>query len=90
MVSKRSVMLFLLVLVVFLTPYPVAAVTELDATGLKTLMDSKNVTVIFPLSRIEFNDLHIPGSIHLGIEDVPAKLPPDKKRPLAFYCLGRS
>jgi rhodanese-related sulfurtransferase len=88
--KKNVSVLFLWVLFVFITPAPGMAAPEIDAAGVKSLMDAGNVTVIFPLSRIEFNDLHIPGSINLAMENIPAQLPDDKNRPLVFYCLGRS
>lgn len=74
----------------FVVPIADAAVREIDAVQLKKMMDARSVQVIFPLSRIEFNDLHIPDSIHLPMEKIPEQLPADKDQNLAFYCLGRS
>ena len=62
---------------------------EVKARDLKSMMDKGNVTVVFPLSKIEFNDLHIKGSVHIPMHELKAKLPKDKGRTLVFYCLGR-
>ena len=72
---------------------PVAAVEEppeINAADLKTLMDKGEANVIFPLSLIEFNSLHIAGSVHIELGNVPEKLPADKNQTLVFYCLGRT
>jgi rhodanese-related sulfurtransferase len=66
-----------------------AAVKEINAQELKSMMDKDQITVVFPLSAIEFNDIHIPGSINIDIDELSQKLPPSKATKLAFYCLGR-
>jgi hypothetical protein len=87
----KAMTLILLITLVLLSPQPVlAAVKDIDAPTLKAMMEARKITVFFPLSRIEFNDLHIPGSHQISIEDIPAKLPADRNQHLAFYCLGRS
>ena len=62
---------------------------EIKAGDLKARMDSGDVLVINPLSKIEFNDLHITGSVNIPIKSLEKKLPQDKNTTLAFYCLGR-
>ncbi len=79
------------VALVAITPPSVAAdVVEINAQQLKEMMDTSDVLVIFPLSRIEFNHLHIKGSINIPLEEIQTKLPADKNRRLVFYCLGRT
>lgn len=65
-----------------------AAVTEVTAQQLKGMMEKEKVVVINPLSSIEFNDLHITGSVNIDIDELD-KLPADKATKLVFYCLGR-
>ena len=62
---------------------------EINADQLKAMMDSEEVLVVFPLSKIEFNDLHIKGSVNIPVENLKAKLPADKEKKVVFYCLGR-
>ena len=61
---------------------------EVDAPTVKKMMESDNALVVFPLSTIEFDNLHIEGSINIQMEDLETKLPKDKSRKLVFYCLG--
>ena len=64
--------------------------TEIQAAEVKRMMAEENALVIFPLSRIEFNALHIPGSVNIAMDHLAEKLPADKERSLVFYCLGRT
>jgi rhodanese-related sulfurtransferase len=64
-------------------------VSEVRAEELKKWMDAGEVVVINPLSRIEFNDLHIEGSVSIPLSKLKGELPPDKDKRLVFYCLGR-
>ena len=61
---------------------------EVDARELKAMMDAGDVVVVNPLSRIEFNDLAIKGSINVPIDELAQKLPKDKGAKIVFYCLG--
>ena len=61
---------------------------EIDAQTVKEMMDSGDVMVVFPLSPLEFNDLHIKGSVNIPMDQLESKLPNDKSRKLVFYCLG--
>lgn len=63
---------------------------EVDAERVKALMDADEAIVIFPLSPIEFNNLHIKGSVNVPIAEIPAGLPADKNQVLVFYCLGNT
>lgn len=62
---------------------------EIKAQELKAMMDQGSVLVINPLSIIEFNDLHIDGSVGIPMNLLKEKLPQDKNQAMAFYCLGR-
>ena len=62
---------------------------EIKADELKKMMDAEDVLVVFPLSKIEFNDMHIPGSVQIPVGMLADKLPADKEKKIVFYCLGR-
>ena len=66
-----------------------AAFQEIKAPEVKKMMDAGDALVIYPLSKIEFNDLHITGSVHIPISKLAKELPADKNKTLIFYCLGR-
>jgi rhodanese-related sulfurtransferase len=61
---------------------------DIDASGVKEMMASDDVLVIFPLSPIEFDNLQIKGSINIPMDDLESRLPKDKSQKLIFYCLG--
>lgn len=61
---------------------------EISAEELKSLMDTSDPLVVFPLSSIEFKDRHITGSINVPLHDLETGLPGDKNRTVVFYCLG--
>lgn len=61
---------------------------DIDATALKAMMDREDVLVVFPLSKIEYNDLHIRGSVNIDLERMAEELPAEKNRKIVFYCLG--
>jgi len=61
---------------------------EINAQTVKKMMDADNVLVIFPLSPLEFDNLHIKGSVNIPMDQMEERLPQDKSRKLAFYCLG--
>lgn len=64
---------------------------EIKAEQLKAKMDAgENLLLINPLSDVEFNDRHIPGSVNIPLQKVLiAELPKDKERLIVTYCLGR-
>lgn len=66
-----------------------ATYQEIKTPEVKKMMDSGDVLVIYPLSKIEFNDLHIKGSVHIPVTKLAGELPQDKNKKLVFYCLGR-
>ena len=61
---------------------------NIDATGVKALMDNEEALVVFPLSPMEFDHKHIKGSVNITPAMMEYELPADKKKPLIFYCLG--
>lgn len=84
-----SFAIIITLLLSFSTVSLAAPYQEIDTPLLKAMLDKdKSILLIFPLSRIEFNDLHIAGSVNIPIDDLKKKLPPEKNRPLVFYCLG--
>ena len=68
-----------------------AAYTDLSARELKSKMDGADgVLVINPLSDLEFNEGHIPGSVNIPFHLIATsdQLPADKDAPIVTYCLG--
>lgn len=62
---------------------------EIGTAEVKALMEKdKKVQVVFPLSKIEYDNLHIAGSLHIPLGEFKAKLPADHTTPLVFYCIG--
>jgi rhodanese-related sulfurtransferase len=61
---------------------------EIDAAGMKALMENADALVVFPLSPIEFDNRHIEGSVNIVMDMLQYDLPEDKERALVFYCLG--
>jgi rhodanese-related sulfurtransferase len=62
---------------------------EIKTLEVKKMMDGGDVLVIYPLSKIEYNDLQIKGSVHIPLTKLADKLPQDKNKQLIFYCLDR-
>ena len=61
---------------------------EIDAGAVKKMMETKSALVVFPLSPIEFNDLHIEDSVNIPMDLLQEQLPQDKSQKIIFYCLG--
>jgi rhodanese-related sulfurtransferase len=83
-----SLLLTLLVLVLTSGLCLAAKYQEIDVVGVKKLIDKGNVLVVNPLSSIEFDNEHIPGSVNIPLENLVSGLPKDKAMPIVFYCLG--
>lgn len=65
---------------------------EITAAQLKAKMDAgEKLLLINPLSDIEFNDKHIPGSVNIPLQNIliADNLPQDKDQLVVTYCLGR-
>lgn len=61
------------------------------AKDLKAKMDAgENLLLINPLSDIEFNEGHIPGSVNIPLGQLTGsdKLPSNKEVLIVTYCLG--
>ena len=69
---------------------PVLSATpgEVTANQVKEMLDNNQALIVFPLSHLEYDSLHIKGSINVPIQHLPADLPADKTQPIVFYCLG--
>jgi adenylyltransferase/sulfurtransferase len=64
---------------------------DYTASELKELIDSGTpIFLLNPLSEIEFNEGHIPGSVNIPAEEIltTKKLPQDKKMHIVTYCKG--
>jgi 3-mercaptopyruvate sulfurtransferase SseA len=67
------------------------AVQNYTAQKLKQILDSGTpVFLLNPMSEIEFNEGHIPGSVNIAAEDIMKtdKLPQDKSTLIVTYCKG--
>lgn len=65
--------------------------TDLSAQALKAKLDGgETIVVVNPLSDLEFNEGHIPGSVNIPLHLIPTtdQLPSDKNTPIVTYCLG--
>ncbi len=77
----RIVVLIAALLLTFCAPLLAAPYQEVDTLLLKAMLDKdKNILLVYPLSKIEYNDLHIAGSIFIPLEDLKEKLPADRTR----------
>jgi rhodanese-related sulfurtransferase len=79
----------LLALVLVAGAYAGSGWKEINAQELKAMMDGGDVMVVFPLSRIEYDSLHIKGSVNIPMHALKRKLPRRKDARLVFYGLGR-
>jgi rhodanese-related sulfurtransferase len=65
---------------------------EITAQQLKAKMDAgEKLLLVNPLSDIEYNAEHIPGSINIPLQNMlrTNKLPKDPDQLIVTYCLGR-
>lgn len=62
---------------------------EIGTEEVKALMEKeKNVLLVFPLSKIEYDDLHISGAVNIPLTELETRLPADHTAPVIFYCIG--
>ena len=86
---SRIAVLIATLLLTLCAPLLAAPYQEIDTLLLKAMLDKdKNILLVYPLSKIEYNDLHIVGSVFIPLDELKKKLPSDHARPLVFYCLG--
>jgi 3-mercaptopyruvate sulfurtransferase SseA len=65
---------------------------EITAEQLKAKMDAgEKLVLVNPLSDIEYNAGHIPGSVNIPLQNIlrTKKLPKDPNQLIVTYCLGR-
>ncbi len=65
---------------------------EISTSELKALMDKgADFVLINSLSKIEYDAVHIPGSINIPYEEMRTSplMPKDKNKLIVFYCAGR-
>lgn len=63
----------------------------ITSKALKAKLDAgEKILLLNPLSDIEFNEGHIPGSVNIPIQEIATtdKLPQDKDTLIIPYCLG--
>jgi rhodanese-related sulfurtransferase len=80
-----------MILVLLSLPNTSDAFRDYTAIELKRLMDSGQPLVILnPLSEIEFNEGHIPGSVNIPAEEIrkTKRLPRNKRALIVTYCRG--
>ncbi len=68
-----------------------AGFKTLTAKDLKDKLDSgETVFLLNPLSDLEFNEKHIPGSVNIPLHTIAETtlLPDDKNTLIVTYCLG--
>ncbi|RJX32919.1 MAG: rhodanese-like domain-containing protein [Desulfurivibrio sp.] len=81
-----------LLLLFFSSPVAGQGVQFITAPEVKNMMENDpRVMVINTLSRIEYNGLHITGSINIPVINFRTSrlLPIDKSTPLILYCMGQ-
>ena len=96
MLKRDLLHIFILCLVVgSLTAIPQTAdagkMANYTARELKELIDSGTpIFLLNPLSEIEFNEGHIPGSVNIPAEKIltSQKLPKNKEMHIVTYCKG--
>ena len=77
---------------VLLTPLTcLADMPDITAQELKTVLDSgQKMLLVNPLSDIEFNEGHIPGSVNIPLHTIMRSdsLPQNKDTLIVTYCLS--
>ena len=90
---KKFITFFICLLMVnfFVLESMAASRKDYNAWELKELIDSgAPVFLLNPLSELEFNEGHIPGSINIPTEEImkTPKLPRNKDALIITYCKG--
>lgn len=91
---KRTNRIFLALigLIFFLPVACLAAWPDLTAQELKSMLDSgQKIFLLNPLSDIEFNEAHIPGSVNIPLHTImrSKKMPVNQDIPIVTYCLAK-
>lgn len=82
---------FTLTLALLTQPDTADAFKDYTAVELKQLIDSgQPLFLLNPLSEIEFNEGHIPGSVNIPAEEIlkTTRLPKNKEMLIITYCKG--
>lgn len=85
------VIVYTFTLVLLALPDAAVAFKDYTAVELKQLMDSgQQLFLLNPLSEIEFNEGHIPGSVNIPAEEIlkTKRLPKNKEMLIVTYCKG--
>ena len=88
----RKIVLFFFTAVLFVAMFPGSSISangykEIDALGVKELMDKEDALVVFPLSPMEFDNKHIKGSVNIIPKKMEYELPADNSRREPFITL---
>jgi len=85
----RLTALFGIALCGFATHLLAADYSEIATEEVKRLLErDKEAMLIFPLSRIEYDEKHIPGAVHIPLAEIKNKLPEDRNTRLIVYSRG--
>jgi len=79
-------------LIFFLPVACLAAWPDLTAQELKSMLDSgQKIFLLNPLSDIEYNEAHIPGSVNVPLHTImrSMKMPESPDIPIVTYCLAK-
>lgn len=91
-IQRRTLITTISLMVLFLaSPIWAADFPDLSAKVLKAKLDSgEQMLLVNPLSDIEFNEGHIPGSVNIPLQQIKStdRLPADKSVAIVTYCLG--
>ncbi len=85
------VIVWTMTLSVLTLPTTADAFKNYTAVELKQLIDSgQTLFLLNPLSEIEFNEGHIPGSVNIPAEEIlkTKRLPMNKEMLIVTYCKG--
>ena len=92
---EKNNLLFPLIVMLFLTFSAYSSVAanfkDLSVNELDAMIQAGDTIVLLnPLSDIEFNEKHIPGSVNIPVHQINGSkmLPEDKSTPIITYCLG--
>ena len=87
----RAAAVTLMLILISLKPC-LADMPDISAQELKAMLDSgQEMLVINPLSDIEYNEGHIPGSVNIPLHTIMRsdRLPEDKQTLIVTYCLSQ-
>lgn len=88
MMAKRLIPFFTVLMLIAASAQ--AELRVITAKEVKALLDRGEIFLLNPLSEIEFNQAHIPGSVNIPLHRLrdTDRLPEDKSVFIVTYCLG--